>query len=295
MESPGNSLLSAARTGPGPDAAGSGGCRRVRFRPVDIQLTEQPVAAPSIRRSRSWLPAVAAALIVICLVPPLSAAARRYLFVESVQFCVFALAAPALVVLGAPWRLLRLARGADRLAAARRRRTSFAMALPALIAWVAICLCWRLPPVLDGLARHPVLVAPEAVTLCAAGAALWLELVPSPPLAPRVAQPQRACLAALAMWSIWVIAYVLGFASGAVVHAYDHAGSHLSTVSDQEITVFVLWAAAGAAFIPVIFAAVMGWLKDGAGPAEELVAGPLSTGVRGWGTRPARSRRRPPA
>lgn len=261
---------------------------------MDIQLTEQPVAAPSIRRFRSWLPVVAAALVVICLVPPLGSEARRYLFVESVQFCVFALAAPALIVLGAPWRRLRLARGADRLAAARRRQTSFVAALAALIAWVAICLCWRLPPVLDGLARHPALVAPEAVTLCAAGAALWLELVPSPPLAPRVAQPQRACLAALAMWSIWVIAYVLGFASGAVVHAYDHAGSHLSTVSDQEITVFVLWAAAGAAFIPVIFAAVMGWLKDGAGPAEELVAGPLSTGVRGWGTRPARSRR-PPA
>ncbi|HEY6309640.1 MAG TPA: cytochrome c oxidase assembly protein [Streptosporangiaceae bacterium] len=262
---------------------------------MDIQLTEQPVAAPSIRRSRSWLPAVAAALIVICLVPPLSAAARRYLFVESVQFCVFALAAPALVVLGAPWRLLRLARVADRLAAARRRRTSFATTLPALIAWVAICLSWRLPPVLDALARHPALVAPEAVTLCAAGTALWLELVPSPPLAPRVAQPQRACLAALAMWSIWVIAYVLGFASGAVVHAYDHGGSHLSTVSDQEITAFVLWAAAGAAFIPVIFAAVMGWLKDGAEPTEESAAGPLNTGVRGWGTRPARSRRRPSA
>ena len=257
---------------------------------MDIQLTEQPVAAPSTWRSRAWLPAVAAALVVICLVPPLGPAARRYLFVESVQFCVFALAAPALVVLGAPWRQLRLAG-----AGARRRRTSFVAALAALIAWVAICLCWRLPPVLDGLARHPALVAPEAVTLWAAGAGLWLELVPSPPLAPRVTPPQRACLAALAMWSIWGIAYVLGFASGAVVHAYDHAGSHLSTVSDQEITAFVLWAAAGAAFIPVIFAAVMGWLKDGAGPAEEPASGPLSTGVRGWGTRPARGRRRPSA
>ena len=262
---------------------------------MDIQLTEQPVAAPSIPRSRSWLPAVAAALVVICLVPPLGPAARRYLFVESVQFCVFALAAPALVVLGAPWRQLRLARGADRVAAARRRRTSFVAALPALIAWVAICLCWRLPAVLDGLALHPALIAPEAVTLCAAGTGLWLELVPSPPLTPRVAPPQRACLAALAMWSIWVIAYVLGFASDSVVHAYDHGGSHLGAASDHEIAAFVLWAAAGLAFIPVIFAAVMGWLKDGGGTAEERAAGPLSTGVRGWGTRPARGRRRPPA
>jgi cytochrome c oxidase assembly factor CtaG len=230
---------------------------------VDTELTDH---------RRPWLAAAGVALIVACLVPPLSGLARRYLFVESIQFCAFALAAPALIALGAPWRLLpgraaRLApRLAPRLAGARQHWTSFIVTLSYLIAWVVLCLFWRLPSVLDGLARHPVLVLPEALTLGAAGLGLWLELVPAPaaiqPSAPRRSRPERAFVAALAMWSVWAIAYVLGFAHDSVVHAYDQAGSHLGTVTDQEITTFLLWAAAGVAFAPVVFTALLTWLRQ---------------------------------
>ena len=220
-----------------------------------------------------------------CLVPPLSVLARRYLFVESIQFCVFAMAAPALVALGGTARLG--ARDPARLPSAPRpagaRRPWFVAALSYLIAWVVLCLFWRLPAVLDGLARHPVLVLPEALTLGAAGLGLWLVLVPGPP--PRRPRPERALLAALAMWSIWVIAYLLGFANDSVVHAYDQAGSHLGTVSDQEITAFVLWAAAAAAFLPVVFTTLFTWLKDSSEPAGEPARRAPATGVRGWGPR----------
>ncbi len=254
---------------------------------MDLKLTGHPVAAPPRVRSRPWLAAAGAAVVVICLVPPLSVLARRYLFAESIQFCVFAMAAPALVVLGAPWRLVRVWPAADRLAhrlaRARLRRASFVPVLGYLAAWVVVCLCWRLPPVLDAVARYPVLVVAEAATLCAAGTGLWLELVPSPPLAPRLPRPQRAFVAALAMWSIWAIAYVLGFARDSVVHGYDGAGSHLVTVADQEITAFLLWAVAGACFVPVVFVAMLSWLKDGAETAAEPAGDPVKAGVRGWG------------
>ena len=255
---------------------------------MDANLTER-------RPSRPWLLALALALIIVCLVPPLGLLARRYLFVESVQFCVFALAAPAFAVLSAtvPLGALHLgASGAGHHGALRPgvadggpRRPSFLPVLGYLIAWVVICLFWRLPPVLDQLARHPVLVAPEAVTLCAAGLGLWRELIRSRPLASRSGPVQRACAAALAMWSIWAIAYVLGFARTPVVHGYDGGGSHLLTVDDQEISAFLLWAAATAAFIPVVFAAVFSWLKDGPDSAGEPVRGRPGTGVRGWGPR----------
>ena len=248
---------------------------------MDVNLTDR-------QPSRPWLAAAALALIIVCLVPPLGLLARRYLFVESIQFCVFAMAAPALVVLGMRPRRRRQD-------APRRRRQdagdgrpgqpSFLPVLGYLIAWVVICLFWRLPPMLDQLARHPVLVAPEAVTLCAAGLGLWRELIRSRPLASRSGPVQRACAAALAMWSIWAIAYVLGFARTPVVHGYDGGGSHLLTVDDQEISAFLLWAAATAAFIPVVFAAVFSWLKDGPEPAGEPVRGRPGTGVRGWGPR----------
>ncbi len=50
------------------------------------------------------------ALIAVATLPPVETLARQYLFVESIQFCVLSMAGPALIVLGAPWRVLRLSR-----------------------------------------------------------------------------------------------------------------------------------------------------------------------------------------
>ncbi len=249
------------------------------------------------------------ALMAVAMVPPVETLARQYLFVESVQFCLLSMAGPALIVLGAPWRWFGLSREqgrespgradqagarrglADRLAARRLDRPSFARAVGFGVWWVISCVCWRLPPVLDALARHPALILAELATLALAGIALWLELVNSPPLTPRLSRPQRAAIAALAMWSMWAIAFVLGFARGPVVHAYDGAGSSLGTVPDQELAAFVLWLVAACCFVPVIYAALLGWLTDGSEHAAEPARGMPGTGVRGWAP-PARARRR---
>ena len=100
---------------------------------------------------------------MLTLLPPLSVLARRYVFAESIQFSVFAMAGPALIVLGAPWRLLRLSGPADRLAAARRRQTSFVRAGAFLVVFIAVTVAWRVPPVMDALASYPVLVVAETV------------------------------------------------------------------------------------------------------------------------------------
>ena len=86
---------------------------------------------------RRWLAAVGLVLVLACLLPPLSVLARRYVFDESIQFSVFAMAGPALIVLGAPWRLLRLSGPADRLAAAHRGNRSFLRAGIYLLAFIA--------------------------------------------------------------------------------------------------------------------------------------------------------------
>ena len=227
-------------------------------------------------RTRNWL-AVAGGVLLVLGVLPLEADVRRYLFAESVQFCAFAMAIPALVVLGAPWT-------------PRRGRLAFGGALAVGLVFVGVCLLWRLPPVLDALARHPILQVPELVTLLFAGAWLWLQLVSSPTSAARLTRPQRAAVAALSMWSIWVIAYVLGFANHAVIHAYDLSGS-LGAVADQETSAALMWAVSGACFIPVISVTMLGWLRDssapGAGAAEEApsVRGGVPA-VRGWGRAP---------
>jgi cytochrome c oxidase assembly factor CtaG len=243
------------------------------------------VSVTVVLRRRQWLAVLGAALVLVSVLPPLVTLAHRYIFAESLQFALSGLGAPALIVLGAPWRMLWLARGPgrtpageasgrsgplDRLAGVRRQRTSFLRAAGFLAAFVAVGVAWRLPPVMDAVARHPALVAAELVTLLVAGTGLWLELVGSPPLRPRLPHPQRAAVAALAMWSTWIAAYVLGLANGAVFHAYDPAGSGLSPVADQEITAGLVWAVAGVSFVPVVFASLLAWLKDSDDPDEEL-------------------------
>jgi len=268
-------------------------------------MRQQQAAAPAPHRGRPWLAAVGAALVAAAVAPGVAGLARRYVVAESAQFVVFAMAAPALIVLGAPWRLLGLSAAAgpepgqpgtaplDRLAAARRHQTSFLRAAAFLVVFIAASVAWRLPPVMDALARHPALVAAELVTMLAAGTGLWLELVRSPPLAPRLPSPHRAAIAALAMWSTWAVAYALGLANDAVFHGYDGAGSALSAVADQQITVALVWAVSASCFVPVVFVTLLAWLSPGDDPDQELHRlarddrqRPV---VRGWG-RPARGR-----
>jgi cytochrome c oxidase assembly factor CtaG len=146
---------------------------------------------------------------------------------------------------------------------------------------------------MDALASHPVLVLPELITLLAAGTGLWLELVSSPPLSPRLPKPHRAAVAALAMWSAWAVAYALGLSNHQVFHGYDPAGGALSAVADQQITVALVWAVSAFCFVPVVFVTLLTWLSAGDNPDEELQRlarderqRPV---VRGWG-RPARGR-----
>lgn len=274
---------------------------------------------------RGWLSVAALVLAVACLVPPVSALAGRYVLAETVQFACFAMVIPGLLVLGAPWRLLGLAgrpqagkadspagnmggtytdvrnpaaghpapgRPADRLARARERNPSFMRSVAFLAAFAAVAVAWRLPPVIDALARHPVLAVAELASLLITGVALWLELVPSPPLRPRGRGLHLAVIAAFAMWLIWIIAYVLGLATHGVFHAYRyHPGGPLSAVADQELATAVLWAVAAVCFMPVIFASAHHWLQGGddvEADLERVTGTPALPTVKGWGTRPRR-------
>lgn len=203
---------------------------------------------PAPARYRAYWPAAAGLVLMFlaAVLPELTPG--KHLYVETIQFTAYAIVIPALVVLGTPWtpRFARLPlRGAVAVAAV----------------FIGVCLAWRLPPALDALARHPVLQVPEFVTLLLAGLALWLQLVSSPSSQARLIRPQRAAVALIPMWSIWVIAYVLGFADHAVVSGYDVSGA-LGAVTDQEITAILTWAVSAACFVPVIAVTMLTWLRD---------------------------------
>jgi cytochrome c oxidase assembly factor CtaG len=231
----------------------------------------------------------AAVVLVGALVPPLSTAARRVEALEALQFALLAIGVPAFVVLSAPWRLLGLATGpggvadtegvealegpkvVDRAVAARRRHPELTRSVAFLVLDMAVVAAWRIPVTVDALAQHGWLAPLEAVSLVTAGVGLWLELVESPPFSPRLARPKRIAVAAVAMWTIWVTAYLVGLSHVSVYRSYRHvAGRDLSVSADQAFTTGVLWLTSLCAFIPVIFANLVHWLRSDEDPDDAL-------------------------
>ena len=244
-----------------------------------------PPGAASHRTGRLVVLAVGLVLLLVSLLPPLASEARRYEFVEAVQFCLLAVAVPALLVIGAPWRLLGLtapsvgdppdpaaaAGPVDRLAQGRRRHPEALRSAGFFALYLAGAVLWRIPPSVNALARHPWLVVAEAVTLVPVGMGLWLELVESPPLTPRLTRPHRVALAAVSMWAIWVLAYLIGLSHASWYHAYvHHPGSGFSLSADQQLSTGMMWFISGCAFIPVVFWNLVQWLQSEDDPDEEL-------------------------
>jgi cytochrome c oxidase assembly factor CtaG len=248
-----------------------------------------------VKRLRRWLALAGGVAAIGVLVPPAGTAARQYVFAQAVQFAVLAVVVPALVVLGAPWRLGTSL--TNRLASARSHRTAGARTWAILVGFIAVALAWRLPAAVNALVSNPLLTILEAITLIGVGCALWLELVESPPLLPRISRPQRALFAALPMWALWASAYIMGFSRTTWFRALAHSPGHgLGTVADQEIAAGLLWAIPALCFVPVVYVALISWLRDSADPDDELRA---IVGTRGGtgaaGPRPPRGWRLPPA
>jgi cytochrome c oxidase assembly factor CtaG len=234
----------------------------------------------------------AAVLLVACLVPPWSSYARRYEFVEAIQFSVLAVAVPVLAVAGAPWRRLGLAarprpdddeadgegevevhsrRLMDVVARGRRRHPEALRSAVFGSLFLVGVTAWRIPPAVNALVRHPWLVGVEAVSLLVVGIGLWLELVESPPVSPRLSPPIRAALAAVSMWAVWVLAYLVGLSHASWYQAYSHqAGRGLSLSADQQLTTGMLWFAFACAFVPVIFWNLIRWLQSEEEPDVEM-------------------------
>ena len=130
------------------------------------------------------------------------------------------------------------------------------------MAFVGLVTLWRSPAAVDALARRESLVALEAATLVFSGFGLWLNLLDSGGAVTGAGRPRRMTIAALAMWSTWVLAFVVGFSSHPMFPAYHHrAGSGLSALGDQQLAVGVLWAVPGLTLVPVVFVNLVSWLR----------------------------------
>ena len=236
-------------------------------------------------RARFWPGIAAVILITMMLLPPAAGYARQYAFAQALQFVIFAVAGPALLVLGTP----RRTRSPDRLSGSSGRpHRPGARATIALAAFIAAAITWRLPATVNALARDPALAAAEMITLLAAGTGIWLELTGTLEGPGQLPHPARAAMAAAAMWTIWVLAYLTGMSGASWFAAYHHgAPGGLGAAADQQIAVAILWAVPALCFLPVLYVTVFAWLgASAAGNERPAASGSTPAGwprpPRGW-------------
>jgi cytochrome c oxidase assembly factor CtaG len=214
---------------------------------------------------------LAVVLVVAAVIPPIGVAARRYDWAEALQFMLLMLVCPGLFVAGAPWSRIGLAPSAASLAESRRRHPELIRAVVIVGLALSCAVAWRTPAAVDSLHALSWPLAVEVVSLTLSGTALWLELISSPPLAPRSTRPVRIALCALSMWTIWLLAYMVAMSPNPWYRSYQHTAHHgLSLSADQQLAAGVLWAGAAGCFVPIIFWNLLQWLRSEENPDEEL-------------------------
>ena len=227
---------------------------------------------------------------LLFLIPPFSTWTREYEFVQATQFCVFAMVTPCLIVIGRPWRRLGLASGTsvlgsenavngetghfrlvDRVVIARRSRHGDRRGVTLLLVFMAQAIVWRSSPVVSALIRHPWLSVLESVMLVLGGVVLWIELVESAPLSPTTTRPYRIGISTIAMWTIWVLAYLLAMAHNSwYAPLHDGIVRVISTSADQQLTAACMWFITAGVFLPLVFSNLTRWLQAEENPDDEL-------------------------
>ena len=246
--------------------------------------------ADGVERFRGVVAVVGIVAWLIALTPPLSSWASRYEVAQAIQFAVFAMVVPALLVTGAPWRRIGLSsaerlrlgddgtifspgnpRVIDRVALRARRRRGHVHIFTVGIIFLALVVGWRTAPAVNALVRHPWLAVLESVTLVVGGVLVWLSIVESPPVAPSTTRPFRIGVAAVSMWTVWIVAYLDGMSQTSWYEAFHHvAGRGLSLTADQQLSAGSLWLVSAAVFMPVVFWNLIHWLQSEEDPNDEL-------------------------
>jgi len=249
---------------------------------------------------------------LLALVSPVGFWSDAYLWVRAVQFLLIAIVAPGLIVVGAPWSVLR--RAATRRGPAADAQTAWSgepgqradhpvsgmdeaparvpwlLARPtlavvvALVVWVG----WQLPVLYDAAVTSSAVALASHVTCLAAGVVFWLQLIGSAPLQPAAPPLRRMALVIVTAAVTTILGMVLVFGSGVLYPVYANSWHHVMTVlDDQQLSGAVLWMGSLPPLITVAIALLMRWLNDE--ESAELSAGfdrLLTPRKHAWSARP---------
>ncbi len=240
-------------------------------------------------------------LALLAVVSPVGYWSYHFIWVRNLQDVALAVAAPALIVLGAPW--LPLARGlglggvTERLTAAggggpaaaddggRRWLLPAAITVAFAVGWWV----WHLPGPFDAALHDRFVYAAEVIIYLGLGIAFWLQLIGSRPLRPRLDPLRRIPLLIGAAAISTALGLMRVFSQGLTYPAYLGAGHRaLSVVSDQQVGGAELWMLPLVPFGVLAVALCIRWLSDD----EESAASAAGVGrlleprKSAWASRP---------
>ena len=231
----------------------------VRDAATDARRQGRPLPPGQVRRAVAFQAGLL--LAVLAVVSPIGYWSYRYIWVRNFQDVILTIAAPALIVLGAPWLPLRRGLGL----AGRDRRAAGAPGAPnepggsdaaardwspgwpvlPIVVTVMFCAAWwvwHLPGPFDAAVRSPAVYALETITYLAAGILMWLQLVESPPLRPQLPPLRRIALVLVLAASGTVLGLIRAYGPGVAYPAYlDSGRSVAAVVSDQQAGGAILW------------------------------------------------------
>ena len=240
---------------------------------------------------------------LLAVVSPMGYWSYRFVWTRNLQDVVLAIGAPALIVLGAPWRPLSRGLGlGGRLPGRNQRPAADAggeaaggdwapgwRPLPILVT-VVFCVIWwvwHLPAPFDAALRSPAVYALEVVTYLAAGILLWLQLVESPPLRPQLAPLRRVVLVVATAASGTVLGLIRVYGAGLAYPAYLGFRHHvLSVVADQQVGGAILWVIPLVPLSILAVALAISWLNEDESEATAAGVDRLLRQKSAWPSRP---------